>query len=115
MDYTQVKMHKMRPFIIKCTACKARWSYDELPKNNDTDYFKCCNHGEIKYKFDKIRPILFKLFLGLHPKSNHFKKEIIRYNSCFSFASFNVVTSHHFHEKNGKNYNFQGGGNFLNY
>jgi hypothetical protein len=111
-DLSQVTLHKMQPFNIKCSACKTIWSRDELPINYDKPFFfKCCDWGKIKVYFPDIPNLLRELFIGIHRYSEHFLKEIIAYNSSYSFASFNVDNDRsYYNDRPDNRTNFIGGG-----
>ena len=75
---------------ILCTHCHAK-HFPQEKVQNKTSFDDWCNHGKvILQQVPEFPNELKQLFQGTHEKSKEFFKNIRRYNSSLSFASFNA-------------------------
>ncbi|UYV82086.1 hypothetical protein LAZ67_21000790 [Cordylochernes scorpioides] len=90
-NYDSYKNYKQHPSItigqmsIVCNYCKAKKYRDEPPGF-------CCKNGKVYLSPPQLPPDeLLSLMSGNSSESNHFLRNIRKYNSCFQMTSFGQV------------------------
>jgi len=77
---------------VYCENRDAKHFKFEKVTNKRNSFNDCCSHSSIQLNLLPQPPDkLYELFIGNHPKSNHFLNRICGYNNIFSFASFNAI------------------------
>jgi len=83
--------HYIGEMNVCCEHCGAKHFKSEKVANKGNSFNDCCSHGSVQLNpLSQPPDELYKLFIGNHPKSNHFLNRIRGYNNTFSFASFNA-------------------------
>ncbi|UYV66868.1 hypothetical protein LAZ67_4003184 [Cordylochernes scorpioides] len=91
-NYDSCKNYEQHPSItigqmsIVCNYCKAKKFKDEPPGF-------CCKNGKVYLSPPQLPPDeLFSLMSGNSSESNHFLRNIRKYNSCFQMTSFGATS-----------------------
>ncbi|UYV62971.1 hypothetical protein LAZ67_2002684, partial [Cordylochernes scorpioides] len=91
-NYDSCKNYEQHPSItigqmsILCNYCKAKKFKDEPPGF-------CCKNGKVYLSPPQLPPDeLFSLMSGNSSESNHFLRNIRKYNSCFQMTSFGATS-----------------------
>lgn len=85
--------HYIGPMDVECYHCYAKHFAEEMVNNkiHVRSFNDCCSHGAVPiHSFDHFPSKLRQLFERKHELSMEFLNNIRRYNSAFSFASFNA-------------------------
>jgi hypothetical protein len=90
-NYKDCQAYVLGKFAVVCSNpdCQAIF-FPEERVYGKTTFNICCNHCGVVVELETPDKLMKELWLGKHPKHENFHKNIIAYNSTFSFASMTV-------------------------